>query len=267
MVNAKYDTIGINYNQTRKADRYITARLLHYLRPESGGLYLDIGCGTGNYTSALHQKEYQLIGIDPSKEMLDKARKKNNSIDWRTGQAEKTGLQPETIDGILATLTLHHWKSLEQGFKELYRVLKPHGKIVIFTSTPKQMKNYWLNHYFPKMLNDSMQQMPSYEDVSSIMKNAGFKIVNTEKYFVKPNLEDLFLQSGKYNPELYFKPEVRNGISSFAALANKNEVDTGLKKLRVAIDNNKINSIIRSYESNAGDYLFIIGQKNKAGLN
>lgn len=55
-MKAKYDHIGINYNTTRKADRYLTEKLCEYLNPKLNGLYLDIGCGTGNYTNEFQKK-------------------------------------------------------------------------------------------------------------------------------------------------------------------------------------------------------------------
>ena len=260
-MEVKYDKIGIDYNLTRRADKYLTERLLHFLSPCEKGIYLDIGCGTGNYTNEFEKKSFQFIGIDPSAEMLTKAKTKNEKIDWRIGTSENIELDSESIDGIIGSLTIHHWPDLEKGFAELSRVLKSNGRIVIFTSTPKQMKGYWLNHYFPQMLEDSIAQMPSLENVKAAMEKAAIGIVNTEKYFVKPDLQDQFLYCGKENPELYFKEEVRNGISSFSSLSNRQEVKQGLSQLRNDIDSGKINEITTSYENEMGDYLFIIGQK------
>jgi ubiquinone/menaquinone biosynthesis C-methylase UbiE len=159
-MEVKYDKIGIHYNLTRKADKYLTEQLLIHLNAKENGLYLDIGCGTGNYTNELQKKGFQFLGIDPSIEMLKKAKFKNQQIDWRIGTAEKTNLIDNSVNGIIGSLTIHHWTDLKKGFSELYRVLKVDGRIVIFTSTPKQMEGYWLNHYFPRMLNDSIVQMP-----------------------------------------------------------------------------------------------------------
>tara|TARA_R110002049_G_scaffold198606_3_gene368672 strand:+ start:1341 stop:1583 length:243 start_codon:yes stop_codon:yes gene_type:complete len=80
-MSTKYNKIGINYNQTRKADSYLVDQLLKHLNPSKRGLYLDIGCGTGNYTNALQEKGFQFIGIDPSIEMLQKAQTKNQNIE------------------------------------------------------------------------------------------------------------------------------------------------------------------------------------------
>lgn len=257
----KYDTIGIDYNLTRTADRYLTEQLLHHLQPSTGGLYLDIGCGTGNYTHALQQKGLDFIGIDPSPLMLEKARIKNSQIDWRLGSAENTELSEGWVDGIIGSLTIHHWTNLKQGFAEMCRILKPSGRIVIFTSTPQQMKGYWLNHYFPKMLADSIEQMPSLAKVSAAMTASGLELLKSQKYSIRPDLEDHFLYCGKHDPERYFNDQIRQGISSFSALSNRSEVESGLAALRKDIDRGKFTEIMQSYENDLGDYLYVIGQK------
>lgn len=261
MNSSIYNKIGINYNETRKADSYLTEQFLKHLNPNKEGLYLDIGCGTGNYTNALQLKGFEFIGIDPSIEMLKKAHSINKNIKWDFAAAEKTNLPQQSIDGIIATLTMHHWVNLTRAFSELNYILKPHGKIVIFTSTPQQMEGYWLNHYFPKMLSDSMIQMPTLEVIENAMAHSGLIITKTETYNVKPDLEDQFLYCGKQNPELYFDDSIRHGISSFSSLANGDEVENGLTKLRQDIDSGKINEIVKSYENNLGDYLYIIAEK------
>lgn len=259
-MSTKYNQIGINYNKTRTADPYLTEQLIKHLNPNKEGLYLDIGCGTGNYTNELQERGFQWIGIDPSIEMLEKALSKNQNVQWKIGSAEKTDLPQHSIDGIVATLTIHHWTNLMRAFSELAYILKPEGKIVIFTSTPQQMQGYWLNHYFPKMLQNSMLQMPTLKVIEEAMNHSGIKIVNTEIYNIKPELRDQFLYCGKENPELYFDESIRHGISSFSALANIKEVQNGLDKLRRDIDSGKIKEIIKSYENNLGDYLYIIGK-------
>jgi len=261
MMDEKYDKIGIDYNLTRKADKYLTEQLLYHLKPNKVGKYLDIGCGTGNYTIELQKKGFHFIGIDPSTKMLEKAKLKTNKIDWRIGSAENIELPQNFVDGIIASLTIHHWTHLKRGFSQLYKVLKPKGSIVIFTATPQQMKGYWLNHYFPKMLAASIIQMPTFENLKTAMEDNGFELLETEKFFIKPDLEDQFLYCGKQNPELYFNEQIRNGISSFSSLANKTEVEQGLYKLRKDIDSGKIKEVMKLYENDLGDYLFIVGKK------
>ncbi|NNC49347.1 MAG: class I SAM-dependent methyltransferase [Flaviramulus sp.] len=260
-MSVKYDDIGINYNSTRRADPYLTSQLLKYLNPKHNGLYLDIGCGTGNYTITLQKRGVGFIGIDPSVKMLDIARSKNPDVEWKLGVSEKTGLPNDYVDGIMASLTIHHWTDFKKAFTELFRILKKDGDLVIFTSSPEQMKGYWLNHYFPKMMNASIIQMPSINKIEMAAKKAGFKFKTSENYFVKPDLEDKFLYCGKHNPELYFNESIRHGISSFSSLANKVEVEKGLIALRKDINSGKITDVIKSYKNDLGDYLFLVLNK------
>ncbi|QHI37862.1 putative methyltransferase [Kordia antarctica] len=260
-MGATYNHIGKGYNNTRKADPFLLERIQYHLNPINEGLYIDIGCGTGNYTSKLHDEETKFIGIDPSEHMLTKAKKAFPHIDWKLGTAENIPLKDNSMEGVLGTLTLHHWNNLEKGFSELFRVMKPYANMVFFTATPKQMEGYWLNHYFPKMLEDSMKQMPSLAKIKTAMKAAGFKNIFSEKYSIKPDLKDLFLYAGKQNPKLYLDANVRNGISSFSLLAHQDEVQKGLAQLEKDIDSGEIKKIMQQYKNRDGDYLFLLSQK------
>jgi hypothetical protein len=158
-------------------------------------------------------------------------------------------------------LTIHHWTDIKKAFIELNRVLADNGRIIMFTSTPEQMKGYWLNHYFPKMLYSSIVQMPSLDTIQKATDEAKLKISGIEKYFIKDDLKDCFLYVGKNNPERYFDEQIRQGISSFSSLANIDEVKQGLIALRTDIDNNAFEQINNQYENDLGDYLFITIEK------
>jgi hypothetical protein len=90
---------------------------------------------------------------------------------------------------------------------------------------------------------------------------AGFVNIKTAPYTIKPNLEDKFLYCGKHNPKIYFDENIRHGISSFSALANREEVEIGLIALRKDIKSGKISKMIQSYENDLGDYLYLLGKK------
>jgi len=259
--NKLYDVIGLDYNSTRQADPHLVERLYHLLSPKTGGSYLDIGCGTGNYTIALAEKGIHFCGVEPSERMLGLARSRSSYVDWQNGTAENIPADDDSFAGGIATLTIHHWADLHKAFTEIYRVLKQNARLVIFTAMPEQMRGYWLNHYFPKMLADSIIQMPSFESVKTAAVAAGFLISGTEKYFIPDDLQDHFLYAGKNRPELYFDESVRAGISSFSALSNAVEVATGLEQLQGDIEFNRFDAIKAGYDNDHGDYLFISLQK------
>jgi hypothetical protein len=118
-----------------------------------------------------------------------------------------------------------------------------------------------LNHYFPKMLKQSMIVMPARQKVEAALESAGFSVICLERYFIQPELQDLFLYSGKFRPSLYLNAEVRKNISSFSALANKEEVDYGLQKLSTDIKNGDFIKVSQKYENDLGDYCFIVAGK------
>ncbi|MHB1278877.1 MAG: class I SAM-dependent methyltransferase, partial [Bacteroidia bacterium] len=95
-----------------------------------------IGCGTGNYTTALASENYAFTGVEPSGKMLEIAKNRSQKITWLSGSAENIPAENNAFDGAIGTLTIHHWRNLETAFEELSRVLKSGSKLVLFTSTP-----------------------------------------------------------------------------------------------------------------------------------
>lgn len=255
---AKYDEIGLDYNSTRTADPWLTERLRCHLKPKPQCTYLDIGCGTGNYTIALQEEGTKFIGIDPAQSMLSIAEKKSTSISWKKGSAESIPLPDNAVDGIIGTLTMHHWADLHAAFKDLKRVCSS-GTIVLFTSSSSQMEGYWLNHYFPEMLMASAAKMPEISVIIEAMQAADFVVEKTEPYFVREDLEDLFLYAGKHRPLFYIDSEIRKGISSFSDLANTEEVEEGIMRLKFDIATGEIEQVMRRYQNEDGDYMFIVG--------
>lgn len=252
-----YNRIGAGYNITRRADPYLLDRIVALLQPQRDKNYLDIGCGTGNYTIALAGKGFHFTGIDPSEKMLAEARAKSPDVNWMNGSVEKIPAADNSFDGVLATLTVHHWQNPEAGFRELARVCRDQSRLVIFTSTPEQMRGYWLFHYFPAMMETSTAKMPAAESVKEWFSKAGFEFEQAEKYFVRDDLSDLFLQSGKNKPEIYFDADIRRGISSFASLSTEKEVEAGLARLKRDLDSGEFEAVKKRYENTHGDYLFL----------
>ncbi len=262
MSTERYDSIGIGYDETRKADPYLAERMFQLIRRDDvSANYLDVGCGTGNYTAALANKGLHFTGMDPSSEMLRNALAKNDAIKWIQGAAESIPSEDSSIDGVLVCLSIHHWTDLVAGFKEIQRVLKPGGKMVLFTTLPEQTLGNWLNHYFPVMIQDSIDILPTGDQLKHAFGASGLEVIKEEKYYVQPDLQDWFLYCGKHRPELYFKEEVRRGISSFSLLSNRNEVSAGLQQLKEDISSGRIEDIIAQHANELGDYLFIVAEK------
>lgn len=260
MTTAVYDEIGKTYDNTRKADPEIVRRILDHLSPSFSGRYLDIGCGSGNYTQAVFSNGFNICGIDISDEMLEKARKKHSEIEWIKGDAKSLPFQSIVFNGAISILATHHIKDIETAFRETFRVIDK-GNFVIFTSFPEQIERFWLNEYFPNLMKKASTVMHRPEEIFTALKAAGFKNIKTDKFFVSNDLQDWFLHAGKYRPHIYLDPMVRSGISTFALEINQDEVLKGCDMLKHHISSGKIDNIIHSYENDLGDYTFIVSQK------
>jgi ubiquinone/menaquinone biosynthesis C-methylase UbiE len=257
-ISPLYDRIG--YDQTRRPDPRIGDRLASHLPLTPHGTYVDVACGTGNYTTLLASRGGRWIGVDQSSQMLKAAQRKSKAVLWCRSDVASLPLRSGVADGAVCTNAIHHFPALEAAFAEVARVIAC-GRFVLFTSTPEQMPGYWLNHYFPEAMARSMAQMPALPVIERALKGAGFGEVFREPFEVPADLTDLFLYSGKHRPELYLQEEVRRGISTFASLADPGEVASGLAQLRADIASGRIEEIMRGYRHRDGDYMFVVASK------
>ena len=258
-----YNFIGSTYGITRRADPQIAQTIAGYAGVRPGAAFLDLACGTGNYTCALAALGGLWHGIDSSSSMLEQARAKSSDVAWASADAAALPFADRTFDGAICTLAIHHFPRLDTPFNEVFRVLAS-GPFVVFTAFPAQMRNYWLGHYFPKMMERSIEQMPSEDAVVGALRGAGFAVQGIVPFHVTGQLQDLFLYGGKDRPELYLDPAVRANISSFARLCPPEELRSGLDALSLDIRQQRIADVIRCYSSAAGDYAYVIANKAHA---
>ena len=255
-----YDTIGEGYDGTRRADARLVERLIGHLAPAPGGRYLDLACGTGNYTTALAARGLDITGVDASDVMLAAARAKAPAIAWSKGRAEDLPYADGSFDGVTCSFAIHHFGDVAAAFAEVARVLG-RGRFVILTSTPAQMAGYWLNWYFPEAIVRSAQIMPTLDAVCGALTAAGFTSIATDPFDVPEDLADLFLYAAKHRPALYLDPAVRAGISTFArGFSPPDELERGLAALAADIESGAIEATIASYAHDKGDYLFVIAE-------
>lgn len=98
---------------------------------------LDIGCGDGKITADVSKfvPRGSVIGIDPSKPMLEWARKQFSTLEYPNLSFREGGfLEPdiaEQFDFIISNCALQHCLDQPLAFKNLAKLLKPYGKLCI----------------------------------------------------------------------------------------------------------------------------------------
>jgi ubiquinone/menaquinone biosynthesis C-methylase UbiE len=106
-----------------------------------GKCVLDIACGEGYGTALLAQKAKHATGMDINKSIIEKATEKyrKNNIRFEMATAEKIPVLDNSYDMVVSFETLEHVDDQETMLKEIKRVLKPAG--ILLLSTPEK-KNY-----------------------------------------------------------------------------------------------------------------------------
>ena len=142
-ISRRYDflnhflSLGIDKLWRRKA-----VKQLKKLKPQK---ILDIATGTGDFALALLKlKPQQIIGVDISQGMLSvgtkkmKKKKVDEIIKLTLGDSENLPFEDNSFDAITVAFGVRNFENLQKGLKEMKRVLKPHGKVVILEfSKPK----------------------------------------------------------------------------------------------------------------------------------
>lgn len=127
---ASYDKPG---NPIVAAEQPVVQRLLDQ-RPV--GTALDAACGTGRHTAYLDALGHEVIGIDATPEMLEVAREKVPTARFETADLTSIPLPDGSVDLAVCALALTHFPDLELPVKELARVVRPGGSIIISDAHP-----------------------------------------------------------------------------------------------------------------------------------
>ncbi|WP_180270730.1 class I SAM-dependent methyltransferase [Sporanaerobium hydrogeniformans] len=116
--------------------------ILKSLGNVEGKKILDIGGGTGTLANLLQLKGAEVTLIDPSLQMVQKAREKNKHIRIYAKVLEELEdeLQEEYFDYIIIRDALHHMRRVDEVIKLSHRYLKEKGKILIWEFNSRTLK-------------------------------------------------------------------------------------------------------------------------------
>ena len=211
---------------------------------------LEIGCGRGFYLKALNEinSEMNITGVDLNEKYLKVAREyiNNKKIKITSGDATNLKFENDSFDGVVASEILEHIPDDKKALKEIERILKPGGKVII--SVPN--KNYpflWdpLNWTLERLFKTHVSkniwwlagiwadQVRLYgeEDLVKKIKNSGLdvkKIWRTTKY-CWPFSHFLFYGIGKNLVEMGI-------LKNFNRFEKNKEVSGGLKMVKKIIN-------------------------------
>ncbi|HET6891728.1 MAG TPA: class I SAM-dependent methyltransferase, partial [Pyrinomonadaceae bacterium] len=143
---------------------------------------LDLGCGTGRFSESLAAHfDAEVIGIDPSKKMLDQAQSKlrDRRVQYQLGCGEAIPLVNDSVDLIFMSMAFHHFNDQMLAVRECRRVLRDGAAAVLRTGTRERIPSYPYVEFFPQSRPILEDCLPTEAFVLEVFESAGFSAVNS----------------------------------------------------------------------------------------
>ena len=181
-----YDQIASQYARHRRVHPEVLRSLLEVSGISSASRVLEVGCGTGNYVLALASLVgCNCWGIDPSEQMLTRARERSSKVHFQPGRAERLDFPAGFFDLVFSVDAVHHVGDRLASFQEAYRALRLGGKTCTVTDSAWIIRQRQpLAVYFPETVEAELQRYPRLAQLRELMGRAGFdQVVETAVEF------------------------------------------------------------------------------------
>lgn len=220
-----FDHIAGNYD---RMNRFLSARTdigwrkkaIRKFKKDKPAVMLDVATGTGDMAIMAYKmlQPEKIVGIDISTGMLELGRKKvekeglTGKITLETGDAETIKHPENSFDAVMVAFGVRNFENLEAGLKEMMRVLKPGGRLIVleFSKPRKNMikgaYNLYMKIVAPRVakwfkqnkdaylyLGESAKAFPDRHLFTDILKKVGY----TETGFEPLSLGICCIYSGK----------------------------------------------------------------------
>jgi len=165
------------------------------LKPDDRVLDIEFGGGYSLLTVAERIPNGQVVGVDHSRDMVDaaasliRARKLQARIRVRRGNVVKLPFAARTFDKVFTINTIYYWPDLAAGLREIKRVLKPGGRLMVGFRSPASLR----------LVTLAWDNFKRYEqqEVAAAMRNVGFRLLRVEHPTFSQTPDNLVLM-GEY---------------------------------------------------------------------
>jgi SAM-dependent methyltransferase len=184
-VSLDFDRLAADYDRLRPAGNaweHLSERTIAGM--DGCRRLLDVGCGTGRFAVyARHRLGARVWGVDPSAEMLLRARARSDArgIGWKQGVAERLPFRDGWFDAAHMHLVVHTLTDRSRAVAEVARVLGPGGRLVIATFACEHFDRFFLNPFFPSLAGIDRARFPEPEALVADLAGAGFTGANIER--------------------------------------------------------------------------------------
>jgi ubiquinone/menaquinone biosynthesis C-methylase UbiE len=177
-----YNLLAAEYARHRQVHPEVLKGLLAGGMLAPASRVLEVGCGTGNYISAISSfTGCAAWGIDPSEQMLAHARTRSSAVTFQTGRAEALDFDSDIFDLVFSVDVIHHIVDRPASFREALRVLRPGGRVCTVTDSEDIIRRRQpLSVYFPESVAVELARYPKIADLEEAMGMAGFTGIHAQ---------------------------------------------------------------------------------------
>ena len=201
-VAAMFDTVAESYDRTNDLlsfgqDRLWRKKVLKAVNPQPGQTILDLAAGTGSSSVVFAKEGVKVIASDFSEGMLAVGRKRHPELEFVYADATKLPFKDASVDAVTISFGLRNVNEPKTALKEMVRVLKPGGTVVICefsqVSVPviRSFYNFYLKRVLPRLssllasnqgayeyLSESIMAWPKQTELVKWLTDAGFVDAN-----------------------------------------------------------------------------------------
>lgn len=196
-----FDGVAKNYDAANDLLSFGSARIWRkkvakLVNPQPGQKILDLAAGTGSSSVAFVREGVHVVAADFSTGMLEEGRKRHPQLEFVFADAAKLPFSQGEFDTVTMSFGLRNVEKTELALAEIYRVLKPGGKIVIceFSTIPNRalrgMYLFYLKNILPTLagmvsktpeaysyLAESIDAWPNQAELATMIEKVGFESV------------------------------------------------------------------------------------------
>lgn len=189
-----FDEMSSDYSNTLgKYTEPMNYALIKELDGKNFKTLLDVGCGNGIFLSmVLNKFDVEVSGIDISPGMIEKSKELlDGRADPKVGDSEHLPWNDRSFDIVTCSASFHHYPGPELVLKEMKRVLRPGGILMIADPfTPNNLLRFFVN-LFMNFSKSGDVRIYSQNEMQELLEKCGFTLIKWEtkgeklkKYFI-----------------------------------------------------------------------------------
>lgn len=252
VARSDYEAIAAYYDRYRAFApgelRFWLGRLVALGGIEHGQAVLDLGCGTGRFAIPLaNGLGAQVVGLDRAAGMISQAAGKEGSgaVRWAVGDAQALPFAAAAFNAVVMSLVIHHVDDRPRALACIHRALGPGGRLVIWTSSHRQIRQFILGRYFPSLVSIDLQRFPAVPLLLAELDAAGFS-----------GIRRLAVRRRESVEKRGFVERVRNRYISTLSLISDAELEAGVRALETDLASVPGDRFARTYR-----YTFVTAER------